>query len=244
MSPKAYIEPTIVMFNLCRLSLTFHNLCTSKVKVGSLHGNKFSNFFLSSPTNDVYSKLPSFSHILKVTPRFLIAFNSLFIIRPSNNLQFRFCFWSSVFAALIKDSRFDSATKLYLKTIFPTAPAHFIVAKHHVDLRRHGKPESLFKHVHGTVPVQINGPKGVGKTMSLFGFALELAISNTQQDTTILYVSANSSENIFMDGYLQYNGLNCKFATLAETILSSTGRRFILCVDFGEETSSSNLPSG
>jgi len=113
---------------------------------------------------------------------------------------------------MFDESDLDKRILTYFKTVLPELPKHFIVCEYYKELREYENLQNLFDS-EGAVALQISRPKGVGKSTSLFAFALQLTISNiTREDTTILYLTEKSSDRQFTNGYLQCNNLCFTFS--------------------------------
>ena len=121
----------------------------------------------------------------------------------------------------------------YLNTVF-YCPEYFIVTSYFDKLCQY-TIESLFQHK-DVVPVQITGPKGVGKSTSLFSLAVNLMKHCQESDTVVLYFTERSFSCSWYitQKYLKANELTCTEDTIAETLVLSKDRNFVVCADIGK----------
>lgn len=86
------------------------------------------------------------------------------------------------------------------------------------------------------MPVQLVGPKGVGKSTCLYALAIGIIKGHKEQENhsiTPLYFTECSFTNIsLMDDYLECLNLP-QFDSLARTMITEKHRRFVLCIDIG-----------
>ena len=109
-------------------------------------------------------------------------------------------------------------------------PNFFVVSKLYSKLKRF-EPSCLFESSSG-VPVQIYGPKGVGKSTCLYALALQMTISAVSTPAPkILYFTERSATDLqCVEQYLQCISLNCTFDKVVHTIIN----HIVLCLDFGK----------
>ena len=140
------------------------------------------------------------------------------------------------FSEKIQHSELPENVKRYLTYASNHVPAFFIVSKLYNELKHFEQPLCLFDSDSG-VPVQIFGPKGVGKSTCLYALALQMTISaKTQDDLIILYFTEDSDTDCLqiVNSYLQSSGLDCTFDTLAQTIINYQQRKIVICLDYGK----------
>jgi len=128
---------------------------------------------------------------------------------------------------------FNSALKVYFNTVF-IAPNHFVCTSHYKELTEF-TVESLFEYTN-VVPIQITGPKGVGKSTSLFALAIKLTAANEAKRSTVLYFTESSlSEPCrITKAYLDANNVTCSVDGIAEHLVQSEDRKFVVCADIGK----------
>ena len=135
---------------------------------------------------------------------------------------------------LIRDmiEKLDEAKKRYFTFAFRFSPDYYIVPRHHLDLIHSNKDNPKI--------IQITGPKGVGKSTSLFVFALKMTIAAEVDDPIIVYLSERS-EGLCQE-YFQSLGLgNCTLSSLARTVRDNTSKHFVFCIDLGLYTIQNDL---
>ena len=140
------------------------------------------------------------------------------------------------FSEKIRHSELPENVKRYFTYALNHVPAFFIVSKLYNELKHFEQPLCLFDSDSG-VPVQIFGPKGVGKSTCLYALALQMTISaKTQDDLIILYFTEDSDTDGLqtVNSYLQSSGLDCTFDTLAQTIINYQQRKIVICLDYGK----------
>ena len=135
---------------------------------------------------------------------------------------------------------FNSALEDYFNIVF-VAPNHFVCTSHYKELTEF-TVESLFECT-DVVPLQINGPKGVGKSTSLFALAIKLtaankakAAANEAKGSTVLYFTESSiSETCgITKAYLDANKVTCSVDRIAGHLVQSKDRKFVVCADIGK----------
>ena len=142
------------------------------------------------------------------------------------------------FSKKIECSKLPAIVKTYFKYALMEIPDFFVVSKLYNELKRFEQPSCLFKFPSG-VPVQIFGPKGVGKSTCLYALALQMTISTISTPTLkVLYLTERSeTDNLqCVNGYLQSIGLNCTFDKLVQTIINHKGN-IVICLDYGKYSS-------
>ena len=83
------------------------------------------------------------------------------------------------FSEKIQRSEFPENVKYTLNHV----PDFFIVSKLYNEIKHFEQPSQI----PSGVPVQIFGPKGVGKSTSLYALALQMTISTRTQNSSVLY---------------------------------------------------------
>jgi len=112
---------------------------------------------------------------------------------------------------------------IYHRSVF-LSPFHFILTSHYQKFYEY-TVELLF-------PVQITGPKGVGKSTSLFALAMKLKLTVTDDTNhTVLYFTERSLLSAFShttNVYLQDNGLAFTVNTIAKCLIYSNNKKFVV----------------
>jgi len=139
------------------------------------------------------------------------------------------------FSKEIECSELPHIVKIYFRYALKHIPDFFVVCKLYNELKRFEQPSCLLKFPSG-VPVQIFGPKGVGKSICLYALALQMTISTPT--LKILYFTECSETDGLqcVNGYLQYIGLHCMFDKLVQTIINHQGN-IVICLDYGKYNS-------
>ena len=125
----------------------------------------------------------------------------------------------------------DKRLSTYLRSVF-LSPLNFILTSHYKTLCEY-TIESLFQH-DDVVPVQIIGPKGVGKSTSLFVLAINLTVlqqSTKASDTVVLYFTESLLLNFYStitQNYLEANNLICTVDNIAECLICSEDKKFVV----------------
>ena len=95
----------------------------------------------------------------------------------------------------------------------------------------------------------MKGPKGVGKSTSLYALAIEMATEkhhdSNKDHRRILYFSANilAMDQTTVLQYLDDCGYHCESNELYHRIVKNTSEKAVVCIDFGTLHMKTDMPT-